>query len=59
MDNCSSQYCIQGICCHVENCIYHTKGDACTAKSIDVKNENAMTKAETFCGTFAPASRWQ
>ena len=54
----SGQECISGVCCHVENCTYHTKGDMCSAGSIDVKNENALTKAETFCGTFAPVDAW-
>lgn len=57
--NCNAKDCIQGVCCHVENCVHHTKGDMCAAASIDVKNEAAMTKAETFCGTFAPVSQWQ
>ena len=56
MSNCSRPECIHGIRCHVENSIHHTKGGACTAGQIDVKNENAMTKAETFCGTFAPCT---
>ena len=51
--------CNPGVCCHVENCVYHTMSDMCSADSIDVKNESAMTKAETFCGTFAPQSQWQ
>ena len=50
--------CISGVCCHVENCRHHATGDLCTAKQIDVKNESALTKAETFCGTFAPIDTW-
>ena len=51
--------CIRGVTCRVENCVYHAEGNLCAAKSIDVKNESARTKAETFCGTFAPVNRWQ
>lgn len=51
--------CISGVCCNVENCIHHAKGDVCTADRIDVKNEAALTKAETFCGTFAPQGSMQ
>lgn len=47
--------CLGGVCCHVENCRHHAAGNFCTAERIDVKNEAALTKAETFCGTFAPA----
>lgn len=56
MSTCKGKDCIYGICCHVENCIYHAAGDTCTAEQIDVKSENATTKAETFCGTFAPCT---
>lgn len=47
-----------GVYCQVENCRHHAAGDMCTADSIDVKNEQALTKAETFCGTFAPSETW-
>ncbi len=53
-----SKGCLGGVCCHVESCAYHTRGNLCTAAQIDVKNENALTKAETFCGTFAPVNSW-
>lgn len=53
-----SRSCLGGVCCHVENCVYHTRGNSCTAANIDVKNENALTKAETFCGTFTPVNSW-
>ena len=51
--------CISGVNCQVENCQYHTTGNLCTAAGIDVKNETAHTKAETFCGTFTPVDSWQ
>ena len=51
-------YCISGVCCQVECCKHHAEGDVCTASHIDVKNESAVTKAETFCGTFTPADTW-
>ena len=50
--------CIRGVRCHVENCMHHGAGNVCTAAAIDVRNENALTKAETFCGTFAPEDTW-
>ena len=53
-----SQDCIRGVCCHVENCKFHDHGNVCTAAHIDVKNESALTKAETFCGTFTPTDSW-
>lgn len=51
--------CIRGVSCDVENCAYHDAGNICTAASIDVKNESAVTKAETFCGTFTPQGGMQ
>jgi hypothetical protein len=47
------------VCCSVEACKHHAKGDVCTATHIDVKNEAAVTKAETFCGTFTPLDNWR
>ena len=55
----TSRDCISGVCCNVENCKHHARGDVCTAPHIDVKNESALTKAETFCGTFAPMDTWR
>lgn len=49
---------IRGVRCHVENCAHHSRGNICTAASIDVRNEDALTKAETFCGTFTPEDTW-
>lgn len=40
--------------CGVSGCKYHTSGNYCSATNIDVQNENAVRKAETFCSTFAP-----
>ena len=50
--------CLHGVRCNVESCAYHGAGNVCTAAAIDVRNENALTKAETFCGTFAPEDTW-
>lgn len=47
---------LDGVGCSVSNCKYHTKNNACTAPGIAVQSENALRKAETFCGTFAPRS---
>ena len=49
---------IRGVRCSVESCAHHGAGNVCTAAAIDVRNENALTKAETFCGTFAPEDTW-
>ena len=57
--NCGGRTCINGVCCTVESCKHHTIGDQCTATHINVKNEDATTKSETFCGTFAPVDTWQ
>ena len=54
-----SRECINGVCCSVESCRHHARGDQCTAPHIDVRNESALTKAETFCGTFAPVDTWR
>ncbi len=53
-----SRACIGGVCCQVESCRHHTRGGQCTAPHIDVKSESALTKAETFCGTYAPVDTW-
>ena len=50
--------CIPGVRCNVESCRHHAGGDLCTAGHIDVRNDTALTKAETFCGTFAPTDTW-
>ena len=43
-----------GVVCSVENCVYHTKANQCTADTISVKMEKdyASTKDETLCATF-------
>ncbi|MBQ8077197.1 MAG: DUF1540 domain-containing protein [Eubacterium sp.] len=43
---------IKGISCEVKNCVYHSKGDDCTAKQIKVGNPLAMHESETKCETF-------
>lgn len=43
---------IQGVSCDATNCKYNTTDCKCTAGSIKVKNEKAVTKGETYCGTF-------
>lgn len=47
---------VRGVGCSVIGCKFHSSENRCTAESIDVKNENAVKKAETFCGTFTPRS---
>ncbi len=51
-------YCghLSGVKCQVTNCKYHTAENCCSAQRIQVQNENAQQKAETFCSTFAPQS---
>lgn len=57
--NCGGRDCLSSVRCSVENCVHHTIGNECTAGHITVKSEDATTKAETFCGTFAPVDTWQ
>ena len=45
---------LNGVSCCVADCKYHGAANACCANSIDVQNENAHRKAETFCSTFTP-----
>lgn len=54
MGDCECRNCISGVCCSVESCQYHSLNNACTAPHIDVKDEKAGTKKETFCGTYRP-----
>ena len=56
MADMTRQGCVQNVGCNVKDCKYHGAADACMASHIDVKNESAQRKAETFCGTFAPKS---
>lgn len=49
---------LQGVGCDVTGCkfngVHHGTGCTCCASHINVRNENAMRKAETFCSTFEP-----
>lgn len=49
---------LHGVGCDVTNCRYNGchqgAGCTCHAAHIDVRNENAMRKGETFCATFEP-----
>ena len=44
---------INGVNCDSTNCKYNTTDRKCTAGSIKVKNEKAVTKGETYCETFS------
>lgn len=43
---------IEGVGCDVETCMYNTDGKRCHADHIQVQNDRAHNKNETFCGTF-------
>ena len=43
-----------GVGCDVTACKYNTVDYHCSAEQIKVKNERALTKGETYCGTFCP-----
>lgn len=43
---------LSGVGCHVESCKYHGTDNFCHADAIFVGSENAIRKAETYCGTF-------
>ncbi len=43
---------VKGVGCGVKDCKYHGAGNSCTASHINVENERARRKAETFCSTF-------
>lgn len=43
---------IDGVKCVVNTCMYHTKGDRCTAKAIEIRPRNATRSNETDCSTF-------
>jgi len=49
---------IHGVCCSVESCKYHAMGNCCTASHIDVKDESASKKKDTFCGTYCACDGW-
>ena len=42
--------------CDVIGCKYHTAGNCCSASHINVQNESAQRKGETYCSTFSPKS---
>lgn len=45
---------LDGVKCVVNTCIYHTKGDKCTAHKIEIRPRNAATSDDTDCATFRP-----
>ena len=45
---------ISGVGCDVASCKYNTRDCRCSAKHIEVENEKANCKGETYCSTFAP-----
>ena len=53
-DNRMSRDQITGVGCDVTNCKYNTIDSMCSASHIDVQNERATTKSETYCATFCP-----
>lgn len=40
--------------CDVTGCKYNTVDCKCCAEHIQVQNEKACTKGETYCSTFCP-----
>lgn len=53
-DNRMSRDQITGVGCDVTNCKYNTIDSKCSASHIDVQNNRATTKSETYCATFCP-----
>ena len=45
---------LYGVQCDAKHCKYHGHDNQCYSNSISVEAPNAVKKAETFCGTFAP-----
>ncbi|MDO4815432.1 MAG: DUF1540 domain-containing protein [Bacillota bacterium] len=45
---------ITGVGCDVTKCKYNTRDRKCSASGIEVGNEKASTKGETYCSTFCP-----
>ena len=43
---------IEGICCHVRNCKYHSENNCCHADKIQVGPGPADDAHETECATF-------
>ena len=52
--NTREKECNPGVGCDVTACKYNTVDYHCSAEQIKVKNERALTKGETYCGTFCP-----
>lgn len=48
-NGCSS---VQYVGCNVKDCKYHSSENLCKATHINVQNEQAQRKSETFCSTF-------
>ena len=53
-DNRMSRDQITGVGCDVTNCKHNTIDSKCSASHIDVQNDRATTKSETYCATFCP-----
>ena len=53
-DNRMSRDQITCVGCDVTNCKYNTIDSKCSASHIDVQNDRATTKSETYCATFCP-----
>lgn len=49
-----SNNCINRVDCNVCTCVYNCDDHYCKADHIQVANDKAERKAETFCSTFAP-----
>ena len=45
---------LRGVDCDAIHCKYQGHANQCFADSITVESQNAVRKAETFCGTFVP-----
>lgn len=43
---------LEGVKCVVNTCTYHSDGDKCGAKKIEILPRNATSSDETDCGTF-------
>lgn len=51
-DQLHDKNCITSVGCQVTSCTYNTPDRHCSARRIDVENEKAEKKKETFCATF-------
>ena len=54
MSNRKNKSTIPGVGCDVTGCKYNTVDSHCSAERINVQNEKASTKGETYCSTFCP-----